>query len=109
MDKATRTAVETFLGRVGTLYPVAHALLYGSRARGDARPDSDADVAVILDGPAGNFWDIKFSLSDIAYDVFLESGVLIEALPIWQGEWLHPEAYTNPALLRNIRTEGIAL
>ena len=109
MDKATRTAVETFLDRVGTRYPVAQALLYGSRARGDARPDSDADVAVILGGPAGDFWDIKFVLSDIAYDVFLESGILIEALPIWQGEWQHPEAYTNPALLRNIRTEGVAL
>ncbi len=30
--------------------PVAAAYLFGSRARGDERPDSDADVAVLLDG-----------------------------------------------------------
>jgi predicted nucleotidyltransferase len=29
-------------------------ILYGSRARGDHRPDSDADVAVILKGARGD-------------------------------------------------------
>jgi predicted nucleotidyltransferase len=29
-------------------YPVREAILFGSRARGDHRPDSDADIAVIL-------------------------------------------------------------
>src|SRR3954471_3434778 len=37
---------------------VAHAPLFGSRARGDARPDSDADIMIELDPavPVG-VWD----------------------------------------------------
>ncbi len=31
-------------------------LLFGSRARGDARPDSDWDICVVVDGDSGNPW-----------------------------------------------------
>jgi hypothetical protein len=30
-------------------------------------------------------------------------------LPIWEDEWEHPEAYSNPRLLHNIDGEGIRL
>ena len=90
-------------------YAVAGIILFGSRARHNHRPDSDADVAVLMRGHRGQFLDTVLSMADIAYDVLLETGVLIEALPVWEEEWEHPENYRNPALLRNIDREGIRL
>ncbi len=51
----------------------------------------------------------SLSMADIAYDVLLETGIQILALPVWEEEWAHPEAYSNPLLLRNIENEGICL
>lgn len=45
--------------------PVVFAYLFGSRATGSARPDSDADVAVLLDEsvPTTRHLDVRLELS----------------------------------------------
>ena len=48
-------------------------------------------------------------MADLAYDVLLETGIRIQPLPIWEEEWEHPEAYSNPRLLHNIAREGMQL
>lgn len=85
------------------------AILFGSRARKTHRPDSDAEVAVLLHGQPGKFVATKLAMADLAYDVFLNSRIRIQPLPIWEVEWQHPEMYSNPALLRNIGREGVRL
>ncbi|MGS0741503.1 nucleotidyltransferase domain-containing protein [Glaciimonas sp. GG7] len=109
MDPDTARVVNVFATMVARQYPVTGIILFGSRARHHYRPDSDADVAVLLRGQRGQFLDTVLSMADIAYDVLLETGVLIEALPVWEDEWDHPENYNNPVLLRNIAREGIRL
>ncbi|CBW76961.1 Nucleotidyltransferase (EC 2.7.7.-) (plasmid) [Mycetohabitans rhizoxinica HKI 454] len=52
---------------------------------------------------------IALDMAGIAFDVLLETGVLVEALPLWEDEMEHPELFSNPALIRNIHREGIAL
>ncbi len=84
-------------------------LLDGSRARGTHRPDSDADVAVLLRGEHRRLLPTALAMADVAYDVLLETGINIAPLPIWMDEWEHPETYSNPALLRNIAREGVRL
>ena len=41
-------AVRAFLARVAPRHPLQAAWVFGSRARGDHRPDSDVDVALLL-------------------------------------------------------------
>ena len=102
-------AARSFAQRVALAYPVQQAILFGSRARGDAHEESDADVAVILKGSAGHFVHTKMALDDIAYDVLLDTGIRVQPLPVWEREWQQPEQYSNPSLLGNIAREGIAL
>jgi hypothetical protein len=36
----------------------------------------------------------------------LDTGVLIQPVPVRQDQWDHPERHSNPRLLANIRREG---
>lgn len=107
LDSETEAAARRFLGQITDRYEIVGALLYGSRARGTHRHDSDADLAVILRGEHQHFLSTKLAMADVAYDVLLETGILISPLPIWLDEWKHPESYSNPALLHTIAAEGI--
>jgi predicted nucleotidyltransferase len=107
LDPGTEDAVKRFLSRIAGRYDMAGALLYGSRARGTHRPDSDADLAVLLRGKRQRLLPTTLAMADVAYDVLLETGINIAPLPIWTDEWENPETYSNPALLRNIAREGV--
>jgi hypothetical protein len=48
-------------------------------------------------------------MAGIAFDVMMETGVLVEALPLWADELKRPEAFSNPGLIENIRREGLRL
>lgn len=109
VDPRTEQAARIFLQKVAGRYDVAGAVLFGSRARGDFGRDSDADIAVLLHGATKPRVDAALDMAAIAFDVMLETGLLFEALPIWEDEWSHPERFGNPALIENIRREGVRL
>ncbi len=106
---STLQATRAFAARVAHAYPTQQAILFGSRARGTAHAESDADVAVILSGPPGHFVHTKMAMNDIAYAILLDTGIRIQPLPVWEAEWAHPDRYSNPHLLHNIAREGITL
>ena len=108
-DPVTRAALKIFVQKVSARGDYAGAILFGSRARHAHRPDSDADVAVLLNAPTGKFVSTKLAMNDLAYEVLLETGLRIQPLPVWLSEWEHPESYSNPHLLKNIAHEGIRL
>ncbi len=66
-------------------------------------------MAVILRGQPGDFVDTKLEMAGLAFDVLLDTGVLIQALPVWEREWANPKGYSNPELLENIVRDGIVL
>jgi len=112
IDPETLNAISAFMERVAGAYSVSSARLYGSRARGDYERHSDADIAVFLEGARAAKSDLlrtKLAMADVAFDILLDTNILISPLPIWDDEWRNPEQYENPRLLENIRREGVVL
>jgi antitoxin ChpS len=108
-NETESTATLAFLEKLRGTYDVAHAIMFGSRARGDHGPDSDLDLAVVLNGQRGNFIDTRLDMAGLAFDVLMETGVLVQPFPMWDGDLAHPERFTNPALIQNIVEDGIRL
>jgi predicted nucleotidyltransferase len=74
MSPPDLTLVREFKQRAEQALPghVVRVVLYGSRARGDARPDYDWDIAVFVDRPPTP--QDRRVLSDIGFDLMMESG-----------------------------------
>lgn len=109
LDQDTEKVVRQFIGLIADRYDIAEVIVYGSRARGTHSPDSDVDVAVILRGEPQRLITTAINMGDIAYDILLDTGIIISPLPIWLDEWNNPNTHNNPNLLRNIRLEGVRL
>lgn len=84
--------------------PLAEVWLFGSRARGDARADSDWDFLVftINDLSGGRRWQF----SDHLFDIELETGRMISTI-VWSQQERSRYAVTD--LYRNVMDEGIRL
>lgn len=80
--------------------------LFGSRARADHHPDSDADVAVVLADGDWKYWDERRVLSDLTYDRLIDDGLDIQALPIAESQWAEPERHHNPSFVRRMRRDA---
>src|SRR5216684_2251618 len=61
-------------------------VLFGSRARGDHRPDSDYDIAVFVKDP-GDLWDELGTLSEITTAILNDTGAVISAKPFYAGSY----------------------
>ena len=61
-------------------------VLFGSRARRDAKPDSDYDIAVFLTN-AGTFSDESARLAAVSTDILYDTGVVISATPFPAGAY----------------------
>ena len=78
-------------------------VLYGSEARGEAEPDSDIDLLVLLAGPIDLGRDLRICIHAL-YPLVLELERPIDWLPVDVSAY---EAGENP-LFAKAKSEGIA-
>jgi predicted nucleotidyltransferase len=76
-------------------------VLFGSRARGDAHPDSDYDVAVFLRDYRG-LWQELQPLGEVTTAILLDTNAVISPKPFPQGAYLERTLF-----MAEIRREGI--
>jgi uncharacterized protein len=80
-------------------------VLFGSRARGDARSDSDIDVLVLL---AQSNWPVEHRVLTIASRLSLEHDVIFNPYVVSQERWEWMQRVQHP-LHHSILLEGIPL
>jgi len=81
---------------------LAGVLLYGSQARGDAGPESDIDLLVIL-SEMQSPWDELRRMDDLLWQLSFQYGFTVSALPITQDQFEHA---ARPVLIE-ARSHGV--
>lgn len=82
---------------------IERVVLFGSRARGDAQPDSDYDVAVFLKGMEDR-WAEFDRLSLVETSIIEKTGAVVHAMPYLAGAYRERTPLTH-----ELRREGLDL
>ena len=102
MAKIENPILRRFRAELDKVYgdKIERVVLFGSRARGDARSDSDYDIAVFLK-ELTIFDKEAEQIARIEIDILNDTGAVINAMPFSAG------AYNRrTGLMRELRREG---
>lgn len=77
-------------------------ILYGSRARSDARPDSDIDILLVIKGDF-NYIELLKRSDDLAATLSLENDIVISRAFVSEKDYKERQT----PFLMNVRREGI--
>lgn len=105
MDHIEKDILDNFLTLIKGKANLHRAALFGSRARGDAEPDSDMDILVIVDDLTE---EIEDYISECAWEAGFESGIVVVPVVFSRNDWENgPERYS--LLAEAIKSEGVYL
>lgn len=82
----------------------ARVILFGSRARGDSRPDSDWDFLILTRKKASR--QLQDSIRELLYEIELNMEQAITSVIENEDTWLK---YRESEFFRNVEREGIEI
>ncbi len=107
-DPEADAILTRFRAALGEIYGdrLERVVLYGSRARGDHRPDSDYDIAVFIRNPGTLGEEIR-RLASLTTDILLDTGYIGHAIPrrsVPGAHWVHARGAARRA--RSVKPEA---
>jgi len=90
---------------INAIDPKAEVILYGSRARGDERHDSDWDILVLTDYSVDLITERKFR--NKLYDLELETGEPLSIFVYSKNDWQTKQRITP--FYENVTQEGVRI
>jgi predicted nucleotidyltransferase len=92
MIERDRQILNEFSYKLRQRFPEAKIWAFGSRARGDAQPDSDLDICVVVEHLEHSIWK---AISDIAWEVGFEYETFTEDILSTLREAVVEEQYAD--------------
>ena len=109
MPKSIENIISEFTKKVKEILGdrVKKIILYGSYARGDYKKNSDIDIMILTDLNFEEIEKYRDEISDIAFDIELESGIVIS--PVIKNIDRYNERVNIVPFFKNVQKEGVAL
>ncbi len=104
--KSDRQLIERCGEVIKSANPGAEVVLYGSRARGDFKNDSDYDFLIIVEGDVTTSREDQ--IRDSLYPIELETGCVLTVMVVSREQWLSPVFQAMP-FYANVSRDGIVL
>ncbi len=109
LSKADRETIAQFRHCLTAKVPIVDLYLFGSRARGDAEPDSDFDMFIVLDVNTPNCLpELRQQIDDVAWEVGFEKNRIISTIVTTPYQLKYGAMGANP-LIQQIEQEGIRI
>lgn len=105
MKSTTKKVAKLIRQAINQVDDKAEVILYGSRARGDEKEDSDWDILVLTDYPVN--LEKELELRDPIYDLELERGEHFSIFFYTKKDW--STKHTITPFFENVTLEGIRL
>jgi predicted nucleotidyltransferase len=101
-----RTLLARCRDSIRSLDPSVEVILYGSRARGDANPESDYDFLILTDGEVTLKREDNFRRQ--LFPIELETGAVLTVILVSREDW-NSALYGAMPFYQNVVRDGVIL